>query len=749
MTATGGVGALPVAEPPQAGEVRFEAQVAPFLNDNCLACHCKTTTKGGLNLETRELMLKGGDTGAAVVPGDPLKSLLFTAATHVDPDTAMPPRDNKAKAKNLSPQQLGLLKLWIQQGAKIPPRSERTVRFQPLPAHLKAIVAAAVSPDGQYAACARANRLFVYHVPTGTCVLEEGTEKDQISSLAFSPDGRRLAVGTFRQVKIWRHAPEVLLPNSAAPEDLDAKTRTDAERLVATADGTVSWAPGAGAAVPVQLKHGSAVSAFAARKDLKRIATAGADGTLKLWDETGKILSTVKGNRLLNEAVTEKERVLQIETANVVVTKTAVTDAEKFLKTAEERLKKAQADLEAKRKDADAKEASARQLREAKAAGGEKPPTDQAVTAAEEAASKAAKALVTSETEAGLAKGEIDKGAADLTEVKAAVVKQDEVKKVAETALEAARKAAAEGTRPLQRLAFSPDDRLLAGQDAAGVCYTWSALNGAAVGVFGAPSQAVEKPVFAFASETVLWTGSSGATAAWDVGCKWSMERQIGASVGKSPFADRVYALAFSPDGKMLATGGGEPSREGEIRLWNVETGAAVCEILRAHSDTVFALEFSPDGRALASGGADKMARLLDPADGKVIRTMEGHTGHVLSVNWSPDGRQLATAGADNVAKVWDVATGQRKRNVDGYDKEVTGVRFVGINGSVATSSGDNKVRLVGPDGKEVRVFPEVSDFMQSLSMRRDGSQIVAGGQDGFLRVWGTETGKVESVFAP
>ena len=160
-------GALPVVEVKHPGEVSFQSEVSPFLNDNCLACHCKTTTKGGLNLETRELMLKGGDTGAALVPGDAQKSLLFTAATHADPDTAMPPRDNKAKARNLSPQQLGLLKLWIQQGAKIPPRSERVLRFQPLPPHLKAIVAAAVSPDGQYAACARANRLYVYHLPTG------------------------------------------------------------------------------------------------------------------------------------------------------------------------------------------------------------------------------------------------------------------------------------------------------------------------------------------------------------------------------------------------------------------------------------------------------------------------------------------------------------------------------------------------------------------------------------------------------
>ena len=62
-------GPIPIADPASSGEpVHFDRDVLPFLSDNCLSCHCKTTTKGGLNLETPELMLKGGDTGPAIVP---------------------------------------------------------------------------------------------------------------------------------------------------------------------------------------------------------------------------------------------------------------------------------------------------------------------------------------------------------------------------------------------------------------------------------------------------------------------------------------------------------------------------------------------------------------------------------------------------------------------------------------------------------------------------------------------------------
>ena len=144
------------------------------------SCHSQTTRKGGLNLETPELMLKGGENGPAIVPGHAGDSLALQAAAHLDDDLAMPPRDNKAKAKDLTPEQLGLLKLWIDQGAKASPKVERPIAWQPLAENLGAIFAVAVTADGQFAACARAKR---FSSRRGPC----------ISSRAIRPPPRRPA----------------------------------------------------------------------------------------------------------------------------------------------------------------------------------------------------------------------------------------------------------------------------------------------------------------------------------------------------------------------------------------------------------------------------------------------------------------------------------------------------------------------------------------------------------------------------
>ena len=107
-------GPLPVAEIKRAKPVDFQSEVLPFLRANCLACHNRTKAKADLILETPKDIADAD----AVVPGKPNESILFTSAAQSE-DPAMPPPENKSSAKALNPQQLGLLKLWIQQGAKL------------------------------------------------------------------------------------------------------------------------------------------------------------------------------------------------------------------------------------------------------------------------------------------------------------------------------------------------------------------------------------------------------------------------------------------------------------------------------------------------------------------------------------------------------------------------------------------------------------------------------------------------------
>ena len=146
-------------------EIDFYRDVYPILKSNCIACHNKTTTKAALNMETPEAMRKGGDSGEGVIPGNGAESLIFQAAAHIG-GVEMPPKGNKSGASNLTPDELALLKAWIDQGAKSSVEQARQVVWQPLPPGVQPIYSVAMTRDGRLAACGRANQVFVYDLAT-------------------------------------------------------------------------------------------------------------------------------------------------------------------------------------------------------------------------------------------------------------------------------------------------------------------------------------------------------------------------------------------------------------------------------------------------------------------------------------------------------------------------------------------------------------------------------------------------------
>jgi WD40 repeat protein len=317
----------------------------------------------------------------------------------------------------------------------------------------------------------------------------------------------------------------------------------------------------------------------------------------------------------------------------------------------------------------------------------------------------------------------------------------------AEAALEAARQAAAAKQLPFTSVAFSPDNALVVAAGEDHVIHAWSAETGAPCDTYSGHAGAVADLAFIGDSRLASVAADDPRWLFWDLFPAWTLERTIS---GPDKFVDRVLALDFSSDGALLASGGGEPSRGGELKLWNVADGAFVREVPDAHSDTVFCVRFSPDGQQVASCGADKFVKVFNVADGAWVRSFEGHTHHVLGLAWRADGKVIASASADNSIKVWDAQNGDQLRTIGGFGKEVTSIEFIAEGPEILASSGDRTVRWFNTgDGANSRNFGGGGDFMYTAAAVPDGSLVVAGGQDSVLRLWkGADAAEVRQ-FAP
>ncbi len=155
------------------------------------------------------------------------------------------------------------------------------------------------------------------------------------------------------------------------------------------------------------------------------------------------------------------------------------------------------------------------------------------------------------------------------------------------------------------------------------------------------------------------------------------------------PKNNEVDAVAYSPDGNLIATGDSGATTE----IWDAHTGK-LKETLTGHTNNVFGLAFSPDSKRLLTGSRDGTAKMWDVATGKELFTLSGHTSTVLPVIFSHDGTRIATGSSDTTTKIWDAATGKELLTLYGPTNGLSGVAFTPDDTRLITSSEDGTVRF-------------------------------------------------------
>jgi WD40 repeat protein len=238
---------------------------------------------------------------------------------------------------------------------------------------------------------------------------------------------------------------------------------------------------------------------------------------------------------------------------------------------------------------------------------------------------------------------------------------------------------------------------------------------------------------------TVLagWTVGFGllASVTW-----WRLPRAKSAELFvQTGHWDYVLSVAWSPDGKTLASG----SRDHAIKLWDGPSGQLL-RTLRGHSDYVLSVAWSADGRTLASGSEDHTVKLWDGASGQLLRTLGGHSESVTSVAWSPNGKTLASGSADHTVKLWDGASGQLLRTLSGHSATVESVAWSADGKTLATGSKDNTIGLWDASGGQLlRTLGGHSDSVYSVAWSSDGKTLASGSADNTIKLWDASRGEL------